>query len=109
MIEKYYYDEKYIMSVFYAEKAMEIKDEEDLHLLLAQDYMKQNDIDKAMKKFEYLISRNPNNIEYVVNLANIYIKNHNYLKARKVLKNYIKLNPKEKNNPRFKPCWILII
>ena len=105
----YYYDEKYIMSVFYAEKAMEIKDEEDLHLLLAQDYMKQNDIDKAMKKFEYLISRNPNNIEYVVNLANIYIKNHNYLKARKVLKNYIKLNPKEKNNPRFKPCWILII
>ena len=35
-------------------------------------------------------------------LLNIYVLNKNYLKARKVLKNYVKSNPTDKNNPRFK-------
>ena len=62
-----------------------------------------------MKEYEYLLSKNPDNEEYVVNLVNIYISKKSYFKARKVLKNYVTRNPHQKNNPRFKPCWLLLL
>lgn len=105
----YYFDKDYEFALFYAQKAMDIKDNNELHFLLAEIYKNQNDNSNAIKEYTYLVSNEPDNIEYVVNLTNIYISRHNYLKARKVLKNYIKRNPKEKNNPRFKPCRLLLL
>ena len=105
----YYYDRKYEMTLFYVEKADELKNEEELHALSAQSYLKLNDTKNAIKEFEYLIKIAPDNLEYTVGLTNIYIKNRNYIKARKVLKEYIKKHPNEKNNPRFKPCRILLL
>ena len=104
-----YYEKCYELSLFYIKKAIEIKDTEELHLLSPNVYNQQNDDKNAIREYERLIRFNPDNIEYSVNLANIYIKQHKYLKARKILKDYIKRNPTEKNNPRFSPCKILLL
>ena len=104
-----YLNKDYEMALFYAAKALEIRDEEDVHILKAEIYKKIDDKNNAIKEYLCLNSINPDNIEYVINLANIYISKRNYLKARKVLKSYIMRNPQEKTNPRFKPCRILLL
>ena len=101
-------DDNFELVHLYINKAKEIKDEEELHFLSAETYIKEKNINSAINEYEYLIRLKPDNIEYTVSLANIYISKRNYIKARKVLKNYIKRNPQEKNNPRFAPCKILI-
>ena len=40
-------------------------------------------------------------------LVNVYILDKDYVKAREILHNFIKHNPKEKNNPRLKSYGIL--
>lgn len=105
----YYFDKEYDLALFYANKAMEIKDDEELHLLKAEIYKNSNNKKMAAKEYMFLLSKNPDNIEYVINLTNIYISKHDYLNARKVLKQYVKRNPQEKKNPRFKPCRLLLL
>ena len=105
----YYYDNNYEMSLFYINKASELNDEDELHLLSAENYLKQEDIKKAITEFKYLTDKNPDNVEYSISLANIYITERSYLKARKVLKDFLKRHPEEKNNPRFKPCRLLLL
>lgn len=104
-----YLDKDYEFAEMYVKKAMELKDENDLHVLLAEILRGKNDKNGVIREYTYLISRDPDNIEYTVNLVNMYIIKHDYLKARKVLKNYIKRNPHQKANPRFKPCRILLL
>ena len=104
----YYYEGDYTKSVFYVQKAMEIEDTSDLHLLLAEIYLKQKNIKNGIKEYEYLIKQDKDNLNYTINLANLYIKKYNYLKARNLIKEYIKIHPKEKNNPRFAPYKILL-
>ena len=104
-----YMDQDYIMASYYINEALKIQEDESARFLSAEIYLKSNDKDGAVKEYSYLVSKNPDNIEYVVGLTNIYISNRNYMKARKVLKNYIKRNPQERNNPRFKSCRILIL
>ena len=96
------------MALDYTNKAMEFQNTEELHFLLAEIYTKQGDENQVIKEYQYLISKVPNNIDYVVNLANIYLKKHKYLEARRVLKNYIKKNPKERNNKRIAGYGILL-
>ena len=86
---------------------MEIQNTEELNYLLAEIYTKEKDYEKACAKYESLIAQDPKNIDYTINLTNIYITNHQYLKARQVLKNHIKNNPQDKNNPRFQAYGIL--
>ena len=105
----YYFDKEYDFALFYVNKAKEIKDDDELHLLNAEIYKNNNNKKMAAKEYMYLLSKNPDNIEYVINLTNIYISKHDYLNARKVLKQYIKRNPQEKKNPRFKPCRLLLL
>ena len=97
------------MAKEYAEKALEINNEEDLHQILAEVYTKEKNLEKAIQKYNYLILKNPKNINYTIGLTNIYITQKKYLEARKTLKNYFKHNPKDKNNPRFKSYGILKI
>ena len=104
-----YLDKNYEFALFYVKQAMNIKDEDELHVLQAEINRAQGDNDGVIKEYLYLVSKNPDNIEYTVNLVNMYITKRNYIKARRVLKNYIKRNPQEKTNPRFKPCRILLL
>ena len=105
----HYLDKDYEFALFYADKAKEIKNEDEIHVLKAEIYKNDEKKLEAIKEYDYLVSKNPDNIEYVVNLTNLYILRHNYLKARKTIKDYIRRNPKEKNNPRFKPCRLLLL
>ena len=95
------------MAKEYVNYALEYQNTEELNYLLAEIYAKDNDYDSAIKKYEELIRKNPKNIEYAVNLTNIYINRKEFLKARSVLKNHIKNNPQDKNNPRFESYGIL--
>ena len=95
------------MAIDYALQAQKIKDPEELHFLLAEIYRK-SDIKKACEEYKYLTAVSPDNIDYALALTNIYIKQHDYLKARKVLKTYLKNNPSQKNNPKFSNYKLLI-
>lgn len=103
----YYYINHTEMALDYASKAIRIKDSEELHFLLAEVYLK-TDRSKAIKEYEYLIKISPANIDYAINLTNIYIKDHDYISARKVLKEYLRKNPTQKTNSRLSPYRLLI-
>ena len=53
------------------------------------------------------MKKRPKNIEYTIALANIYIRKHEYMNARKVLKAYFQANPEDKGNPRLAPYGIV--
>ena len=91
----------------YLNLSMQINDTEEKHYLLAEIYVREGKNTKAVKEYSQLINKNPKNIEYTIALINLYIINKNYTRARAVLKNYIKNNPSEKNNPRFEPYGVL--
>ena len=103
----YYYIDHTELALEYAKFSGMIKESEELHFLLGEIYLKQKDYNKAKKEYEFLIKNEPNNIEYSIALANIYVLENKYMSARKVLKTYIEKNPHEKNNPRLKPYGIL--
>ena len=105
----HYLDEDYDFALFYVNKAQEIKEDDELHVLKAEIYKKNSDKVQAIKEYDYLVSKNPDNIEYVINLTNLYISKRDYLKARKTLKAYINRNPNERDNPRFKSCKLLLL
>lgn len=104
----YFYIANYGMAEDYVKRAIEIKDSEDLHEIGAEIYLKQEKFELAEKEYKYLISLSSDNSEYVRSLANLYIKRHEYLKARKILKDFLKKNPKEKQNPAFSQYGILL-
>ena len=95
------------MAVSYLDKAMEIKDDEELHFLKAE-ILKKSDKEAAKKEFTYLIGISPDNPDYTTKLANIYIQDYDYLKARKILKDFLKRNPAFKKDKRFSPYGILL-
>jgi len=103
----YFYIDHKEMSLEYLEKAREIKDLEELHSLKAEILLKK-DKDAAISEYNYLITLSPDKPDYTIRLANIYIKDYEYLKARKVLKNFIKRHPDMKNDKRFSPYGILL-
>lgn len=105
----YYQMQNYDEAKKYLEKSLNIKDSEISHYLLAEIYKSEQNFKSAEKEYQYLIIKNPNNIEYIIALTNLYVINRNYIKAIKTLRNYIKNNPNEKNNPRFKPYGVLNI
>ena len=103
----YFYDKEYDKALKYAHLANQINDELELHFLKAEIYLKQNNKKDAEKEYLYLIEKDKTNVDYVVNLANIYIKEYRYLKARKIIKTFLKNNPNEKDNPQLKGYSIL--
>ena len=92
----YYYIDNSEMALEYLYKAKEIKDSEELHFLCAEIYAK-NNIAKAIDEYKLLIKLNPDNSDYAIKLANIYVKRHDYLNARKIVKAYLKKHPNEKD------------
>ena len=104
----YFYINHLEMALDYTNKAMEIQNTGELHFLLAEIYTSQGEDTLAIKEYKYLTAQAPDNMDYVINLANIYLKKHRYLDARKVLKNFIKNNPKERKNKRLAGYGILL-
>lgn len=103
----YFYIDHLEMAQSYLKKSMEIEDSEEKHYLLGEIYVRKGDTEKAIKEYSSLIRQNPQNIEYTIALTNIYVINREFIKARKTLKNFVKINPSERNNPRLKPYGIL--
>ena len=103
----YFYIDHLEMAQSYLKKSMEIEDSEEKHYLLGEIYVRKGDTEKAIKEYSSLIKQNPQNIEYTIALTNIYVINREFIKARKTLKNFVKINPSERNNPRLKPYGIL--
>lgn len=95
------------MSMNYINYAKEIKDDKELHELRAA-ILKQSDKDEAKKEYTYLISIAPDNPDYVVRLANMYIQEYDYLQARKVLKDFLKKHPSYRKDKRFSAYGILL-
>ena len=104
----YYYTEIPDLAHKYLDMAKEIKDVEEIHQLRAEIYMQQKDFENGIKEYGSLMKNNPNNIEFAISLANIYVEKHNYLAARKILKEFLKNNPQEKNNSRISSYGILL-
>lgn len=96
----YFYQDLYDLSLDYITSAKKISNEAELYLLEAEVYKKQKNFEKAIEKYNYLVSQEPENIDYAINLANVYINKRNYIKAREVLKKYIRHNPTETNNQK---------
>ena len=88
-------------------KSIQIKEAEDKNYLLAEIYTKEGNIDQAIEEYGSLMKKRPKNIEYTIALANIYIRKHEYMNARKVLKAYFQANPEDKGNPRLAPYGIV--
>ena len=101
----YYYIDNTEMVLEYLNKAKEIKDTEELHFLYAENYLKK-DVEKAIIEYKLLIELNHNNSDYIIKLANIYIRRHDYLNARKIVKRYLKQHPNEKD--KFSTYGILL-
>ena len=103
----YYYIGHYEMALDYVKYAEEISSKDELNVLKAEIFLKQHKDNEAIKEYSDLLSKYPNNIDYAIGLINTYIKNHDYLKARKILKNYKKNNPSKTTDERFEPYGIL--
>lgn len=104
-----YFNENYEDAKTYLEKSGPIKNSETAIYLMAEIYKASGAQAEAIGLYEDLISNYPDNIEYVIALANIYVRNNSYLKARAVLKDFISKNPEERNNPRLAPYGIIKI
>lgn len=105
----YYLDENYASALKYIQKALEINDEVEYQYVLAKILLKINKEKQAIKLYENFVQNNPDNIDYIIELINIYIKQYDYMNAIKILKQYFKDNPKARNNERFKSYGILKI
>lgn len=103
----YYYIDNNELALDNILKSIKIQDSEDKRYLLADIYTKMNDITNAVHEYGGLIKQHPKNADYTIALANIYVQRHEYMNARKVLKNYFNNNPAEKSNPRFAPYGII--
>ena len=104
----YYMVDHLSMAENYLEKSILINDSNEKQSLKAEIYLKQNKEELAIAKYNELISKEPRNIEYVISLTNIYVKDKKFGSARKVLKEFIRKNPSEKNNKRLQCYGILM-
>lgn len=102
-----YYNDSPNLAEDYLRKALYINNTDEAHYLLAEIYVKQNKFKEAISELEKLIKKHPENVDYTIALANIYVTNKQYMKARKVIKSYIVKNPTEKNNSRLKSYGVL--
>lgn len=95
-----YYAENYILAEDFIQKALELKKADNSKFLLGRTYLQLGQYDKAEEIFKHLVEKSPKNIDFAISLINIYLKDKKYLKARKVLKNFVNQNPDERFNPR---------
>lgn len=96
-----------IMAEDYIKEALKIKESEESRFVLAESYSKKGDTERAKLEYQKLININPKNINYTIALTNIYVTEKKFLKARNTLRQYVKSNSNDRNNPKLKPYGIL--
>ena len=103
-----FYNKQYEIALEYLDEVAKYKSsDENVQHLYAEIYNKNGNPIKAIQLYKNLIASNPDNIDYIISLTNIYITQKQKLKAREVLKEFFQNNPEQKNNPIFKPYGIL--
>ena len=102
-----YFNLDYESARSYLMKSGPIEKSETAKHLLAEIYTATGKKSEAIGLYEDLISEAPSDIEYVISLTNIYVRDKEYQKARAVLKKFVSKNPEEKNNPRLAPYGII--
>lgn len=80
-------------ALLYATKAKALHASADNICLVAYIKYCKGDLSSAEKDFTYLLNKNPGYLNASLGLADVYIKKHQYSKARKVLKELLKYNP----------------
>ena len=103
-----FYMERYETAFEYIKKAENIHNNIELRLLAAEIYVKQNQISKAIDEYNFIVESKPDNIDYIVNLAGLYIQEKKYLKARSVIKKFVKANPEKKGDMKLSPFKFLL-
>ena len=105
----YFYSNEIEKSKKYLLNSMAVSYSDEKQYLYAEMLAKEGSTKESINEYIKLIQRNPNNIEYTIGLTNLYVNQKDFLNARKTLKNYIKNNPVDKNNPRFSPYGFIKI
>ena len=103
----YYHNKNFIDAKSYINASMAINNSEEKQYLLAEILLQLGNKKEAKKELENLVKKNPDNVEYVIALVNVYVQSFDYIRARSALKQYIKRHPKERNNPRFNSYGII--
>ena len=94
-------------SQIYLNKSMQINNTEEKQYLLGEIFVREGKVKDAINIYSDLIRKNPSNIEYTIALTNIYVINRDFIKARKVLQQFFKANPNQRDNSRLDSYGIL--
>jgi len=93
----------------YAEKAVSTNNTVDNRCLLAYVKLLNGDLEDAEIGFKRILSRHPSNVNASLGLADVFIKKKQYLEARKILKQLVKLRPDVVNDKVFAPYKMYVI
>ena len=93
-------------ATFYTDKAAEINS--NINALKALIAYAKQDYKTATEEYQKLVDANPQNIFYSTNLADLYLKQHKYISAGKVLNKLVKNNPLAKNSEIVKKYKLLM-
>lgn len=93
----------------YAQTARQIQASSDLDGIIALSDYNKGEKEKAKREFAQTLAKSPDNKLNALNLAIIYLKEHNFPQAGKVLNTYVKANPEAANDPDLAPFRIMMI
>ena len=96
-------------ALLYSQKALKINNNTDNKCLVAYVQFLSGNLDDAEIMFRKVLSKQPSNINASLGLADVCIKKKQYLEARKILKQLIKLNPNAIKDKNFAPYKIYVI
>lgn len=88
-------------ALLYANEALKINNGADNRCLVAYVKLLKGDIDEAEKLFIKILSKYPSNVNASLGLADVYIQKKQYLNARKILKQLVRLKPEIVNDKNF--------
>lgn len=92
-----------------AKKAQQFKDDTETKILIAYVHLKNKKYSLAEKELKVLSEEEPTNIDIATNLADVYIDQKQFLKAREVLKTLMSKNPEAKFDERLSSYKIYTI
>lgn len=97
-------------SLKYAQMAKQLRysSASDIDGLIAAINFNKGNKEFAKNAYEEALKNKPGDILNSVNLAKIYIKEFNFIKAGDVLNNLVQANPDAKNDPKVKPYGLLM-
>lgn len=65
----------------------------DAYILEGVAFVNLNLVDEAQENFQYVLSKDPQNLSALQNLAAVFLQSGNFVRAVKLYDSYIKINP----------------